>query len=273
MMNCTGGLAVTVPTPPLHHKSMAGVVVRPLRRAITIDLLERVLAAHGGVERWQAFSTVQATIVTGGAFWGMKGLFQDADPRRMTVWLHEERASVMPFGAPDQKTFFTPERLAIEKIGGAVVAERLRPRDSFSGHVQTTPWDQLHRAYFNGYALWTYLTTPFLLAMPGVEVAEIDPWDEGYETWRRLRAWFPTSIATHSEVQDFFFGGDFLLRRHDYSVDVAGGFAAAQHVYDYTDANGLRLPTKRQAFQRGPDERPIIDPIMVSIDLSDIRFI
>ena len=33
-----------------------------------------------------------------------------------------------------------------------------------------TPWDPLHRAYFNGEALWTYLTTPFLLAMDGVRV-------------------------------------------------------------------------------------------------------
>ena len=45
----------------------------------------------------------------------------------------------------------------------------------------TTPWDALHRAYFNGYALWTYLTTPFLLAMDGVRVEETEPWQEGSE--------------------------------------------------------------------------------------------
>ena len=39
-----------------------------------------------------------------------------------------------------------------------------------------TSWDPLHRAYFNGYALWTYLTTPFLLAMDGHEAGEIEPW-------------------------------------------------------------------------------------------------
>jgi hypothetical protein len=31
----------------------------------------------------------------------------------------------------------------------------------------------LDRAYFNGYALWTYLTTPFLFALPGFGVDEI----------------------------------------------------------------------------------------------------
>jgi hypothetical protein len=60
------------------------------------NLLERVIAAHGGLARWNVFTTVKATIVTGGALWGMKGLVQDPAPRQMTVWLHEERASVTP---------------------------------------------------------------------------------------------------------------------------------------------------------------------------------
>ena len=43
------------------------------------------------------------------------------------------------------------------------------------------------------------------------------------ETWRVLRAYFPGSIETHSLVQDFFFGHDLMLRRHDYIVNIAGG--------------------------------------------------
>jgi hypothetical protein len=79
---------------------------------------------------------------------------------------------------------------------------------------------------------------------------------EGAEVWRVLRARFPSSIATHSPVQDFFFGEDFLLRRHDYSVDVAGGFGAAQLTSDYVEVQGTRLPTKQRAHTRGPDRRP-----------------
>ena len=79
---------------------------------------------------------------------------------------------------------FTPQRIAIEKLDGTIVAERRDPRDSFAGHQMSTPWDALHRAYFNGEALWTYLTTPFLLAMEGVTVEETEPWNEGAETWR-----------------------------------------------------------------------------------------
>jgi len=61
---------------------------------------DEVLEAHGGIEHWNRFSQVTATIVTGGELWAMKGLIQDPAPRTMTVSLHEERASVTPFGEP-----------------------------------------------------------------------------------------------------------------------------------------------------------------------------
>jgi len=239
---------------------------------MTTDLLTRVLDAHGGIDRWRQFSRIEATIVSGGLLFELKGMPQDSTPRRMTVALQHEWSSIRPFGADDQRTDFTPDRVAIEKLDGSVVAERTHPRDSFTGHTLDTPWDPLQRAYFNGYALWTYLTTPFLLAVNGVQTAEIEPWREGVETWRVLRALFPSTIASHSAVQDFFFGEDLLLRRHDYNVDIAGGFAAAQLVFAYVEADGVKLPTQRRAYIRGPDHRPALDPLMVSIDISEVRF-
>jgi hypothetical protein len=135
-----------------------------------------------------------------------------------------------------------------------------------------TPWDALDRTYFNGEAVWTYLTTPFLLAMDGVQVEETEAWREGRETWRVLRAYFPGSIETHILIQDFFFGEDLMLRRHDYSVNIAGGFKAAQLTSDYVVADGIRLPSKRRAYTRGQDRRPIREMLMVSIDFSEVQF-
>ncbi|MEU1502857.1 hypothetical protein [Streptomyces sp. NPDC005732] len=236
------------------------------------DLLTEVVEAHGGIDRWRELTRARATLISGGDLFALKGLPQDATPRVMTVSLHEEHASVRPFGAPDQRTDFTPGRVGIEKVDGRVVAERANPRASFSGHTLETPWDPLDRAYFNGYALWTYLTTPFLLTMPGFGVADIEPWREGDEVWPGLRAAFPPGIASHSTLQDFYFGPDRLLRRHDYHVDVAGGFAAAQYVHDHTEADGITLPTRRRAYRRGTDGRPLLERVMVSIDLGDIHF-
>ncbi|MFD8418057.1 hypothetical protein [Streptomyces sp. NPDC059466] len=235
-------------------------------------LLTEVIEAHGGIGRWQELTQARATLVSGGDLFAIKGLPQDVTPRTMTVRLHEEHASVQPFGAPDQKTDFTPGRVSIEKLDGHVVTERENPRTSFSGHTLETPWDPLDRAYFNGYAMWTYLTTPFLLAMPGFTVTDIEPWREGDEVWPGLRAAFPYRIASHSTHQDFYFGPDRLLRRHDYHVDVAGGFAAAQYVHDHAEADGITLPTKRRAYRRDTEGRPLLDQVMVSIDLSEVHF-
>jgi hypothetical protein len=236
------------------------------------QLLHEALSAHGGLDRWRKVQTVRATIVTGGQLWGMKGLVQDPNPREMTVAAHTQHASLYPFGAPDQRTDFTPDRLAIEKLDGRIVAERVDPRSSFEGHGTRTPWDPLHRAYFNGYAMWTYLTTPFLLAMPGFDVTEIEPWWENGERWCGLRAAFPAHIVGHSTIQDFYFGQDYLLRRHDYHVDVAGGFAAAQYVHNIVEVDGLRMPTVRRAYRRDANGSPIYDELLVSIDISNLRF-
>ncbi|QNP40766.1 hypothetical protein [Lysobacter solisilvae (ex Woo and Kim 2020)] len=234
-------------------------------------LLADVIDAHGGLTRWKRHEALSATIVTGGGFWPLKGLHQDPTPRTVRVSLHEERASVAPFGKPEWRTAFTADRVAIETVDGEVVRERLDPRAAFEGHGMNTPWDPLHRAYFSGYAMWTYLSAPFALAMPGFEAEEIAPWNEGDETWRGLRVSFPGHIASHSTQQDFYFGPDFLLRRHDYRVDVAGGFDAVQYVHDIVEVDGLKFPSRRRVYLRGPDLHPVRDLLMVSIDLSHLR--
>ena len=117
--------------------------------------------------------------------------------------------------------------------------------------------------------MWTYLNTPFLMALPGFAVEEIAPWQKDGEIWRVLRAKFPATFASHCPEQDFYFGPDFLLRRHDYQVDIAGAFPTAQYVYDIAEFDGIRFPTKRRAHPRGGDGRPIRDRTYVWIDLSD----
>jgi len=107
--------------------------------------------------------------------------------------------------------------------------------------------------------------------MPGFEVTEIAPWSENNEIWRGLRVRFPDAIESHSKEQDFYFGEDFLLRRHDYSLEIAGGVPVAQYVYDMIEAEGFRFPSKRRAYVRGPELRAISDLLLISLDISDFR--
>src|SRR5260221_1201023 len=145
------------------------------------DLLARAIAAHGGLERWNTFNKLTATVVAGGGLLPMKGLEADTNPLETTVTLHQESASISPFGQPDWRMAFTPDRVAIETITGAVVSEPSNPSAAFAGHVLETVRDPLHNAYFSGYTIWTYLTTPSLIAMTGFQLAEIAAWQERRE--------------------------------------------------------------------------------------------
>src|SRR5437870_395047 len=80
-----------------------------------MKLLELALKAHGGLARWNTFNRVSAAIVGGGGLWPMKNAALDPSPRKMTVALHEERASVTPFGQPDWRTSFTPDPMRSRK--------------------------------------------------------------------------------------------------------------------------------------------------------------
>src|SRR5215475_8379768 len=83
--------------------------------AMTSGLLAEILDAHGGIKRLGEIRERRCGVVSGGGFFGLKVLVQDSSPRRMTAWLHEERSSVSPYGAADQRTMFTPDRIAIER--------------------------------------------------------------------------------------------------------------------------------------------------------------
>jgi hypothetical protein len=236
------------------------------------DLAMLAMDAHGGLGQWRKLSTVSARLLQAGVLWPLKG--QDGVLRdvHITVDLRREWASHRPFGHPNRHTSFQPDRVAIETSSGDVVEERLDPRESFKGHALDTPWDQLQLAYFAGYAMWTYLNTPFLFALPGVETEELAPWQENGETWRRLRVTFPTSIATHSAQQSFYFDPQGLLKRHDYEVDIAGGTPAAHYVSELKAFSGIKVPTRHAIFGRQPDGRPVPTPLVVSIDISDVEF-
>jgi hypothetical protein len=83
---------------------------------------------------------------------------------------------------------------------------------------------------------------------------------------------FPPYIATHSTEQTFYIGTDGLFRRHDYDVEITGNTPAAHYISEYKDVSGMMVPTKHRIYPRQQDNTPLLDLLLVSIDLSDIRF-
>lgn len=238
------------------------------------ELLELAIEAHGGLTRWREVASITATVSAGGVFWasrGQAGAFND--PVTVTVEAHAQRCSITGLTGRDRRAVFTPDRVAIETTGGELVQERRNPRASFVPG-SAAPWDALHLAYFAGYAQRTYLTVPFLLAEPGFLTEEIDPAEEDGEVRRRLRARFPSHIASHCSEQVFHFGPDGLLRRHDYTSEVFAGdlghLSVAHYVSDHVRSGGISFPTRRRAVRLQPDGTTIPQPVFVTIHLGEI---
>jgi hypothetical protein len=236
------------------------------------DQLILAVDAHGGVTRWDAIQTVTAELTIGGALWDIKGKTGILKEARYEADVHVQRATLSRFTAPDRRVQFSPERLVLETESGELIDTRDRPRLAFEGHAGETPWDDLQVAYFSGYAMWMCLTQPFLYAYAGFETEEIDPWEEDGEIWRRLKVIFPDHIASHTRQQVTYFGPDGLMRRHDYAVDVLGGATGAHYVWDYRVFNGIAIPTRHRVFALGPNNQPVAQPVLVSIDVKDARF-
>src|ERR1700730_3415676 len=103
------------------------------------SLLETVIDAHahahGGLDRWNQLDAVSAHLVKGGALWtikGQEGVLADVFVRAN---LHQERESHHPFGAPDRRSAYSPQCVAIETTSGDVIEALDQPRASFAGHT------------------------------------------------------------------------------------------------------------------------------------------
>ncbi len=236
------------------------------------NLVDTAIEAHGGMERFSRFSSLTARLHQGGILWSLKGKPTVLENCQVKVDLKQERVSHWPFSPMQNRSAFTPDRVTIETPSGDVVEELLHPRQSFDGYEMETHWSNSQVAYFAGYTMWTYLTSPFILKQPGVVSEEIENWHESGETWRRLRVTFPASIATHSAVQTFYFNADGILVRHDYEVDIQGKNAAARYLLEPVKAQGITLPSKMRIYPRNPDNTPMREPLIVSVDLSDFHF-
>ncbi|MGF6539407.1 hypothetical protein [Paraburkholderia youngii] len=118
--------------------------------------------------------------------------------------------------------------------------------------------------------MWTYLNTPFVLAWPGVECEDAGEWKEQDQIWRKVVVRYPDSLEVFSKVQAIYVDADHLVRRLDYDVEIAGNTPGAHYVSDYSTVSGILIPTKRRIFPRLPDGSSLPEPLVVSIDLSNI---
>lgn len=236
------------------------------------SLLASVLTAHGGLDRWSDVKTLTARLSLSGPFWGAKGWPDVLIDKTMEIDAQRQHLISTPFTAPDRSSVLDadPERLTIQTTDGHIVEQRVNPRTSFAGYGGDTRWDAVQVAYFSSYAMWNYLTSPFLFTYPGMQAHEIEPWQEEGQTWRRLRVTFPSTIATHGPEQTFYYDADYMQRRMDYDVEVNGNAVVAHYTSDPKMFGGFVFPTRRLIHRRLPDGTADRSIAGITIDIYDI---
>ena len=235
-----------------------------------MTVVDDTVKAHGGLDRWLAVTSLSAPVSIGGSLWADKGYDGVLADAAVFVDPHHQHVEFNGFGPRRLRTWFESGLVTLRSEDGTEIVRRRDPRASFPRDA-AAPWDDIQVAYFASYAIWNYLTPPFLLTDPGVEVTEVEPWPAADPSWRRVRADFEkTPIETHNRVQYYNFDSKNLLVRHDYDADVLGGPPASNQAAAYREFGGLLFPTRRRVTARDSDGTAGAGPILVSIDFGDI---
>lgn len=238
----------------------------------SLAVLDAALDAAGGLERWRSHNFLSAHLSQTGDLWAMKGQEGVLDDVRIDVALHQEWVSHHPFGTPELRSSFTPRRVELRDGDGTTIEALDDPRGSFATHAFDTPWTRIQLAYFVGTAMWTYLTQPFCLTLPGFRVEELSPWREDGRVLERLEVEWPEYLASHSTKQTLYFDQEGHLARHDYEVEIVAG-APAAHLFDGFEAvDGITMPTRHRIHARDASDRIDTSSVIVSIDIDDIAF-
>lgn len=240
---------------------------------IMSDLVEFILAKHGGAARWEGAETISAKVNVRGVFWPYKGQPDLLGIETVTADLRRQRISMSPFGEGRTLHFDAAEDLVtITDADGHVVDSLSAPRQSMAGYQGDTQWSATQMGYFISYATWTYLAEPLLFTLPGVETREVSPWDEDGETWRRLEVTFPDSIHSHSKVQTYYFDSESgLQRRMDYDVEVNGWANVGHYTSEHKEFDGLIAPTRRRVLLRDEANKADHSFAAILLDVSELR--
>src|SRR5271168_2881421 len=105
-----------------------------------VPLLDKVIAAHGGMDLWARIQRFTLhTSIDGDLFSrrGKAGVLKDVVISGHT---HDQCLCIAGFPAADKRGVYRPDRVAIETLDGTTLEERDNPRQAFAGHDDQTLW-------------------------------------------------------------------------------------------------------------------------------------
>lgn len=236
------------------------------------DLLAEIVSGHGGLDQWRSVRMIEADFSAGGFAFAARCQPFALSNLRVSIMPHSRRLVLSDYCHPGWRGFWTTNSVEIRNADNRMVVKRLEPRREFSGLRRQLWWDKLDLLYFTGYALWNYLTFPFILLERGVTVVHCENMDG--DAMKRLAVRFNEQLPTHSEYQEFHINENGLLIRHDYIADVIGSLASAANFCLASEIiDGFRFYTRREVYPRIGGDIVLPWPKLVGIELNDLRII
>ncbi len=242
------------------------------RETKSSKLIEEVIEAHGGRDRWQAVERIEASLSSGGLAFASRLQPFALRNLRISMSPHARRVVLRDFCRKDWCGIWTPNHVQVRDENDSLVIERAEPRGQFNRLCKQFRWDKLDILYFAGYALWNYLSFPFILELPGVTLIEAE--DENACVARRLVATFDRTVPTHSVAQSFHIDESRRLIRHDYTAELFSRWATAANCCLASEqVAGLRFYTRRKVYPRFGRHVVLPFPTLVWIEIDDIAVV
>jgi hypothetical protein len=217
-------------------------------------LARRVEDAHGGRDAWHGAPAHTVRFSSGGLAFASKGqrrTLSDVDGSFTTgsqrITLHGSR--------PTPWAFHVESAADLRGKVGRLRRGRRRFR-----------WSIDDIAAFASAAMWTYLSLPFLLTEPDVQLEVV----AGTGALERLAVTLPARFTSHATRHVLHIDADGRIRRHDYTAEPISRYAhASQHLAGYERFGALNLATARRVVPR-IGGRALERPTLVWIDIHDV---
>jgi len=222
-----------------------------------VALVERSIAAHGGLALWQSTTSIRLPFTSAsGSLIALKG-YPHAFPLPREFEIFPHQCVTLFHGYPEEghRGRFDNGDVRIESaVTGDVLSESRNHRRTFESFAKFRRWSPLDALYFFGYALWHYHVLPFTLAAARLHaVLRRRGVPQGVDVI------FPDGVPTHCRRQQFYFGPDGRIARHDYVADIVGPMARGSHFWEeYDRSGGLSIARRRRVvFRLGSYATPL----------------
>ena len=237
-----------------------------------MGLLDRVLRSSGGLDLWRQMRRFTVHMSIRGALIasrcaGVKlpEFVAEGDTR-------EPALEIIGFTALDLRALYRPDWTAIERPDGCRLHETRATSEELTRQLQSATWDQLQLAYYCGGLIWSYLTTPFVLAEPDFECEELESMKLQGQRWRRLKVLYPARPATHAREQTLYFDRQGLLRRLDTSAVHADGTQIAHIFAGHQRYSGILVPTMSRVLTVEASGALVDKPPLLDVEIFEAQF-